>query len=123
MLTNIIETIAIILGVLGGIVAVWGSVHALVRIIGYWFSKKKDVTEATILDQIRVDFGRHIVLALEFFIAKDLLETIFLPGWNEVGQLAVLVIVRTVISYFLTKELHQKEINILEHKRIDKGIT
>ncbi|WP_227716964.1 DUF1622 domain-containing protein [Methanobacterium paludis] len=53
---------------------------------------------------IRTDFTSKIVLALEFFIAADLIKTILQPTLNDVIILAVIVSIRTVVGYFLDKE-------------------
>lgn len=56
---------------------------------------------------IRVDFTSKIVLALEFFIAADLIRTILQPTLNEVIVLAVIVGIRTVVGYSLNKEVKE----------------
>ena len=45
-----------------------------------------------------------IVLALEFFIAADLIRTVIQPTLDEVIILAVIVAIRTVVGYSLDKE-------------------
>lgn len=44
-------------------------------------------------------------MALEFFIAGDIIKTIITPTWQALGILGVIVIIRTILSYFLTKDL------------------
>lgn len=53
---------------------------------------------------IRADFTSKIVLALEFFIAADLIRTVIQPTLDEVIILAVIVAIRTVVGYSLDKE-------------------
>lgn len=42
-------------------------------------------------------------MALEFELAADILRTETAPSWNEIGQLAAIFVLRTVLNYFLQK--------------------
>lgn len=57
-------------------------------------------TEAT-----RLALGRWLVLALEFQVAADILRTAATPTWTDLGQLAVVIILRTGLNYVLQKEI------------------
>jgi uncharacterized membrane protein len=45
------------------------------------------------------------VLALEFQVAADILRTAVAPTWNEIGRLAAIIVLRTVLNFFLRKEI------------------
>jgi len=55
--------------------------------------------------RMRVVFGQKIVLGLEFFLAGDIISTIAIPSREALIRLAGIVIIRTILSYFLTLEL------------------
>jgi len=57
---------------------------------------------------MRQKLGSYLILGLEFFIAADIIRTIARPDWNEIGMLAAIVALRTVLSYFLGMELREK---------------
>lgn len=57
-------------------------------------------TEAT-----RLTLGRWLVLALEFQVAADILRTAATPTWTDLGQLAAVVVLRTVLNYVLRREI------------------
>lgn len=57
-------------------------------------------TEAT-----RLRLGRWLVLALEFQVAADILRTAATPTWTDLGQLAVVIVLRTVLNYVLRREI------------------
>jgi uncharacterized membrane protein len=42
---------------------------------------------------------------LEFELAADILRTAVAPTWNEIGQLAAIIVLRTALNYFLQKEI------------------
>jgi uncharacterized membrane protein len=45
-----------------------------------------------------------IVFGLEFLIAADILSTITTPTQEELINLGVIVVIRTILGYFLSKE-------------------
>jgi uncharacterized membrane protein len=57
---------------------------------------------------MRQKLGSYLILGLEFFIAADIIRTIVRPDWNEIGMLAAIIALRTVLSYFLGMELREK---------------
>ncbi|MCK5213652.1 MAG: DUF1622 domain-containing protein, partial [Dehalococcoidia bacterium] len=54
---------------------------------------------------LRQHLGSSLLLGLEFLIAADVIRTVVQPSLQEVGILGGIVAIRTVISYFLQKEL------------------
>jgi uncharacterized membrane protein len=48
-------------------------------------------------------------LGLEFLIAADIIRTIIRPTLEELAILGGIVVIRTVISYFLGKEIGQRK--------------
>lgn len=55
----------------------------------------------------RCIFATKLLLALEFFLAVDIIRTVTSPTWDSLGKLGALVVIRTVLSYFLNKEVKQ----------------
>lgn len=60
-------------------------------------------------EQVRLRLGRWLALALEFELAADILRTAIAPTWNEIGQLAAIVVLRTALNYFLQQEIDKAE--------------
>ncbi|WP_406841630.1 DUF1622 domain-containing protein (plasmid) [Streptomyces sp. AHU1] len=54
---------------------------------------------------IRIDLGQHLILGLEFQLAADLLRSAVSPTFYDIGQLAAVATLRTVLNYFLTREI------------------
>ena len=61
-------------------------------------------------NQIRMHLTSRIVFGLEFLIAADILATVLDPSQEELIMLAVVVVIRTVLGYFLEKEAIEFEI-------------
>jgi uncharacterized membrane protein len=55
---------------------------------------------------LRVRFGSSLTLALELLLAADILRTAVAPTWEDIGKLAAIAAIRTVLNYFLERELH-----------------
>ena len=60
-------------------------------------------------EEVRLRLGRWLAVALEFELAADVLRTAVAPTWNEIGQLAAIVVLRTALNYFLQKEIDKAE--------------
>jgi len=58
---------------------------------------------------LRHQFAAYLLLGLEFLIAADVILTITYPSLEEIAILASIVVIRTVISYFLDKEMAYSE--------------
>ena len=57
---------------------------------------------------IRLHLGRYLALGLEFQLGADILSTAVYPTFEEVQLLAAIVVIRTVLNYFLSKELERE---------------
>ncbi|MEV5877088.1 DUF1622 domain-containing protein [Streptomyces sp. NPDC052101] len=59
-------------------------------------------------NRIRLSLGRFLTLGLEFQLAGDILRTAIAPTFAEIGQLAAIATIRTVLNYFLGKEIEKE---------------
>ena len=57
------------------------------------------------LNKIRQMFACYIVLGLEFLLASDIIMTIMTPDYYTLGLLGGLVIIRTVVTVSLDKDI------------------
>jgi uncharacterized membrane protein len=62
--------------------------------------------------QIRLHLGRYLALGIEFQLGSDILGTAVSPTIEEVGLLAAIVVIRTVLNYFLSKELERERAEV-----------
>lgn len=61
--------------------------------------------QSTNFNRVRLTLGKYLALALEFQVGADILSTAIAPGWEQIGKLGAVVVIRTLLNYFLTKEL------------------
>jgi len=100
---SIINSASFALNIIGALITIWGIVVSL-----YEFLKKELLNRGEVIklnETIRIKLGSYLVLALEFFIAGDIVKTIITPSWESLGILGAIVVIRTILSYFLTKDL------------------
>ena len=55
--------------------------------------------------EIWLKFATWILLALEFALAADIVRTAVAPTWDDITKLAVIAAIRTMLNYFLAKDI------------------
>ena len=65
-------------------------------------------------ETIRLRLARGLLLALDFEVGSDILKTILVPSANELAILAVVVGIRIVLSWSLSKEIDRHNVDLLE---------
>jgi uncharacterized membrane protein len=74
---------------------------------------KKDAHERSHqLNLGRLELGRHILAALEVFIVADLMRTVLHLTLDNILLLGGLVVIRSLISFFLERELRHLETEV-----------
>lgn len=82
------------------LIALNALLHAVIRLF------RKEETES-IFQELRQRLGRGILLGLEFLIAADIIHTVAVDlTFKTVGVLAVVVLIRTFLSFALEVELN-----------------
>jgi uncharacterized membrane protein len=92
------------LGIEAGVVIIvaGGSIEAMFRtarlILGGGMSndRRRDIW---------LRFAVWILLALEFALAADIIRTAIAPTWDDVGKLGAIAAIRTVLNWFLGKDI------------------
>ncbi|HEY7799900.1 MAG TPA: DUF1622 domain-containing protein [Hyphomonadaceae bacterium] len=79
-----------------------GGIDALVRVARLLAERNAHVR--TIKD-IWLRLAGWILLALEFTLAADIVRTSISPTWEDLGKLAAIAAIRTVLSIFLERDL------------------
>ncbi|NLO06686.1 MAG: DUF1622 domain-containing protein [candidate division WS1 bacterium] len=105
--TQIIGWVATAVGVIGVGVLTWGVLVGLVELARLEVHRMRGRDIAHERAVVRQDLGYYILLGLEFLIAADIMRTIRHPTLDELATLAGIVLIRTVISYYLTHEMRE----------------
>ncbi len=62
--------------------------------------------------RVRLSLGRYLTLGLEFQLASDVLSTAIAPTFAEIGKLAAIAAIRTLLNYFLAKEIERERAEV-----------
>ena len=84
-----------------------GAVEALVRLV---MPKSKFGRTAPFAKyrEIFVRFGVWLMLGLQFELAADIIRSAISPSWTDIGQLAAIAAIRTLLNYFLAKDIMEQ---------------
>jgi uncharacterized membrane protein len=101
---HVISWVVVFLEILGSAVIVGG-----ILVGGYAFLvghlRKQDSTR--LYQEYREQMGRAILLGLEFLVGADIINTITVePNLRNVAALAIIVLVRTFLSFAIEVEIH-----------------
>lgn len=102
VLETFIGIAEIVLGTFGALFIVYGAVIAIVELLA-----RETRIRVLSYHDIRWVFTTRILIGLEFFVAADVLKTILEPTFQDLIILGSLVAIRTVVSYFLGKEVSE----------------
>jgi uncharacterized membrane protein len=98
---QIAELLALAIEAGAVLVVTYGALEAFVLLIAG--VGRRDLPEQR--RRVWLNFATWILLALEFALAADIVQTVIAPTWDDVGKLAVIAIVRTMLNYFLAKDI------------------
>jgi uncharacterized membrane protein len=106
----VIDFIAIGIGLIGAAIIIWGVLKTAVEFIV--FEARSLLKDATCRqrESIRIKLGSYLLIGLEFLIAADVIQTVRNPELTEIAMLGAIVAIRTVISFFLNREIEQEGI-------------
>ncbi|MBE9125211.1 DUF1622 domain-containing protein [Coleofasciculus sp. LEGE 07081] len=60
---------------------------------------------ANAFQESRLEMGYSFSLGLGFLIGASILKTTIAPKWNDIGQLAAIIAIRTVLNYLLLQAI------------------
>lgn len=106
---RILETLAFVTGCVSMVVVLYGT---LVSFLSFLKNEIRRIPGKFSYQRIRVlraDLGTYLLFGLEILIASDVLKTIIEPSFMELGILAGIVVLRTVLSVFLNREINEIE--------------
>ncbi len=94
-----------IIGMFGVAIIAWGVILIIFRLIRLEIRRFRQRSIYHEREKLRHQLGSYLLLGLEFMIAADIIGTITHPTLNDMAVLGSIVLIRTVISYFLEREV------------------
>ncbi|MEC4812604.1 MAG: DUF1622 domain-containing protein [Scytonema sp. PMC 1069.18] len=68
----------------------------------------------------RLQMGYSFSLGLGFLIGASILKTTITPKWNDIGQLAAIIAIRTVLNYLLLQAI-QKSTPVIDSPSLNSS--
>jgi uncharacterized membrane protein len=108
-----VEIIAVILIAVGAVEAV----------IGLMKPKYDPLRPFAWKREVFIRLGSWLLLGLEFALAADIVRSAISPTWAQIGQLAAIAAIRTVLNFFLERDVEQfvEERAITEEEAAARG--
>lgn len=115
---QIIEPIALGLEYAGVAIIVYGAIVSLALLVKAEY--RNTMQAGTNQYTFKQQFTSRILTALEFFIAADVIKTIFSPTLESLTLVAVTVGIRAALTFLLNRELrHEEELKAARKKRLE----
>ena len=111
LLHSIFEWLELIIDISAALVMVMAFVVAFFSYLKTLISSKR-IERIRQMQKVRCDLGVKLVFALELLIISDLLHTIISRSMDDMLIVGALVVIRTVIAYFLNKEIQEVSADI-----------
>jgi uncharacterized membrane protein len=102
---GIIDYIATGIGIGAVSVICWGVLSGLVEFVKLEIQRIRGIEVCHQRDVLRHHLGSYLLIGLELLIAADIVHTIIKPSLEEVAVLGSIVAIRTVLDFFLSREL------------------
>lgn len=102
---KILNLTVTLINLVGVTVVLWGFFVAAIGFIKLKLHHHTTLFFLKEANKIRAILGTYILFGLEFMIAADIIHTFIKPTQEDLIVLGTIVAIRTVISYFLGREV------------------
>lgn len=92
------------ISIFGILIIFSGVLFALGQYISFLYHGQM-FAESSQINDIRMHLGRTLILGLEFIVAADLIGSTTTPDYYSVGLLAIIVAIRTLLTFSINREL------------------
>jgi uncharacterized membrane protein len=111
VVADVVNVLVTVVEACGAVVIAVGAIIAFIRFISALVRTPRSTTAFV---PVRLTLGRYLTLGLEFQLASDVLRTAVAPTFQDIGQLAAIATIRTVLNYFLTREVNEERRQVAE---------
>lgn len=109
MLTSFLNLLATVISVISLLIVTYGAFIATIAFIGNELKRFSGKYSPMTIRKLRAELGTYLLLGLELLIASDILKTVLEPSLDELAILGAIVVLRTILSVFLNKEIKELE--------------
>ncbi len=109
ILHNVAKIAVHTLELIGILIIVVGSIRAIVIMLSR-LRKKQPV-------DVMVNLGRSLALALGFKIGAEIVNTVIVRDLKELGILAIVIALRTILAFLIRWEINNERMDLLEKEK------
>ena len=102
---EIINFLSIVIGIGAVSVICWGVILCFIKFVKLELQRTKGIDICHQREILRHHLGSYLLLGLELLIAADVIHTIIKPTLDELAVLGSIVVIRTILNFFLNKEI------------------
>ena len=113
---TVVDYLRLVVEAIGAAVVGFGAIATAIRYVLTLVGVRDDTNT-----EIRLYLGRFLALGLEFQIGADILSTAVAPSFDDVLLLGAIVVIRTVLNYFLSKELERERQEMTPEREPQRG--
>ena len=104
---EVLDYISLAIGIIGIIVIIWGLLVGIIEFILVEYRRFRRENICRQRENVRHHLGSYLLLGLEILIAADIIHTVFKPTLQDLAILGSIVAIRTVLNFFLNRELSE----------------
>lgn len=114
MFKHILEGVIWIINVISIVILLWGVVLTVKNFIISEIKSKNRIEAVQKITVAKNCLGTYILLSLEILICADIIESILNPTIHDIIILASIVVIRTIVSFFLNKEIESNKEHVIK---------
>lgn len=121
MFTHFLNILATIISVVSLLIVTYGALVAFISFLGNELKRFTGQYSTVNIRRLRAELGTYLLLGLELLIASDILKTVLEPSLDELAILGGIVVLRTILSVFLNKEIKELDSKRRPHELSELG--
>ena len=110
MFTHFLNILATVISVVSLMIVTYRALDSLISYMGNELNLFNVQYSTVNIRRLRAELGTYLLLGLELLIASDILKTVLEPSLDELAILGGIVVLRTILSVFLNKEIKELDI-------------
>ena len=98
-----LDLVSLLIGAIGVLSIIYATFYTVYKVLKIEFTPGKRFHN---YEHTKRTFIQKIILALDFFVAADLIRLSIVAGVDEIMSIAIIVAIRTILSWSLGREIH-----------------
>ena len=107
MFTHFLNILATVISVVSLLIVTYGALVAFISFLGNELKRFTGQYSTVNIRRLRAELGTYLFFGLELLIASDILKAVLEPSLDELAILGGIVVLRTILSVFLNKEIKE----------------